>query len=111
MKYDCTGVACCLAIDYLPGVRNTEIRLEIDTCGVNDTVEMTWTVERKTGTETFNGLSIGTFRLNLFMRVISPPHTHQYIADILFLTCLSNFSVRLLQNVKFPSINLRIKRM
>ncbi|XP_076086791.1 uncharacterized protein LOC143057371 [Mytilus galloprovincialis] len=60
MKYDCTGVACCLAIDYLPGVRNTEIRLEIDTCGVNDTVEMTWTVERKTGTETFNGLAIGS---------------------------------------------------
>ncbi|CAG2188717.1 unnamed protein product [Mytilus edulis] len=47
MKYDCTGVACCLAIDYLPGVRNTEIRLEIDTCGVNDTVEMTWTVDAK----------------------------------------------------------------
>ncbi|CAG2190130.1 unnamed protein product [Mytilus edulis] len=60
MKYDCTGVACCLAIDYLPGVRNTEIRLEIDSCGVNKTVEMTWTVERKTGTEIFNGLAIGS---------------------------------------------------
>ena len=58
MKWDCTAVACCLAIDYLPGVRNTEIRLEFDT-DCSGSANMTWSIERKTGTITIHGKGKG----------------------------------------------------
>ena len=60
MKWDCTAVACCLAIDYVPGMRSTEIRLEFNTCFGNDSVvEMTYSVERKTGTIKFDTIATG----------------------------------------------------
>ena len=59
MKWDCTAVACCLAIDYVPGIRSTEIRLEFNTCTSNGSVEMTYSVERKTGTINFDTIVTG----------------------------------------------------